>query len=453
MIRHLPWYWRVATQWERNATKFEADFPRIDRWVDDFMQRDLTGESDAALFSEARNIWYARVLKYINYHASATSLSLSAYTQMETLMEKRMGDRTLAQTLAGGLTGVIAAEMAPALWEMAETLRRLGLEQLLIEVESDAALAALRTEPATQPFFDQFDRFLQRHGHRCMVEAELLYPRWIEEPAQVIESLAGYLRLSEAPPTAVDGMAEQKRMEITGLVECKLNRFQRSSFRRALKRLHRFTRLRDNGQNYLVKLMLPMRHLYAVLGERWAARGWLTTPEAIFFLVQAEIGTVSIAGDPAAIGLDLQAIADSRRMAYDHWFGQPTPDALDAHGKPVAAIGTSWADETTMVGIPASPGQKTGRARVVMSPREAVRLEPGDILVTRATDPGWTPVFSVIGGAVIEIGGMLSHGAIVAREYGLPAVVNVPQATQRIQDGQTITVDGTTGRVSWAKLE
>jgi pyruvate,water dikinase len=83
----------------------------------------------------------------------------------------------------------------------------------------------------------------------------------------------------------------------------------------------------------------------------------------------------------------------------------------------------------------------------VFSPAEAAALEPGDILVTRATDPGWTPVFSLIGGAVLEIGGALSHGAIVAREFGLPAVVNVPQATQRIRNGQMIQVDGGRGEV------
>jgi pyruvate,water dikinase len=85
---------------------------------------------------------------------------------------------------------------------------------------------------------------------------------------------------------------------------------------------------------------------------------------------------------------------------------------------------------------------------VVLSPQEAARIQPGEILVTRATDPGWTPVFSVIGAAVIEIGSTLSHAAIVAREYGLPAVVNIPQATQLIRDGQTIRVDGDHGRIT-----
>lgn len=128
-------------------------------------------------------------------------------------------------------------------------------------------------------------------------------------------------------------------------------------------------------------------------------------------------------GAPHRVGLKLaQRVAD-RRAAYQYWFTQSAPDAIDAQGVMI------------------------GRARVVLMPAEASTLQPGDILVTRATDPGWTPVFSIIAAAVLEIGGTLSHGAIVAREYGLPAVVNVPQATQRIRDGQLLQVDGTQGKV------
>lgn len=104
-----------------------------------------------------------------------------------------------------------------------------------------------------------------------------------------------------------------------------------------------------------------------------------------------------------------------------------------------------------LTGSAASRGSFTGVARIVTTPQEA-RHQEGKILVTRSTDPGWTPVFSIIGGAVLEIGGMLSHGAIVAREYGLPAVVNIPQAMQLIQDGQRVTVDGTrAGGCAWGE--
>jgi rifampicin phosphotransferase len=123
---------------------------------------------------------------------------------------------------------------------------------------------------------------------------------------------------------------------------------------------------------------------------------------------------------------------------------------LDAAGRQVAYTAASeHSDEgLVFVGLAASRGQATGIARVVMTPLEAANILPGEILVTRATDPGWTPVFSIIGAAVIEIGSTLSHAAIVAREYGLPAVVNIPQATQLIRDGQMIRVDGDGGRVT-----
>lgn len=444
VLRHLPWYWRVATGWERNAARFEADFPKIDRWVDDFMARDLRDVSDRELLHEARAVWFARIIEYIGCHSSATSLSMAALSEMEKLLDQRLGDASLAHTLAGGLSGVIAAEMAPDLWEMATTLRSLALDAIVISQPPGDALAALQADRVAAPFLAHLQHFLQRHGHRCMVEAELLYPRWVEAPEQVIESIAGYLRIDSAH-AATGAEAARKREEATTQVERRLNWLQRASFRRLLARLHRFTRLRDNGQNYVVKLLLPMRHLYAELGRRWAEQGWLNAPDDIFFLVAEELTAVVATSDPVQASLDLRQIVTDRRAAYEYWFTQPTPDALDAQGVPVT-VAAAGGDSLT--GMAASPGQVTGRARVVMSPSEASTLQPGDILVTRATDPGWTPVFSIIGGAVLEIGGTLSHGAIVAREYGLPAVVNVSQATQRIRDGQIIRVDGASGRIT-----
>ncbi len=152
---------------------------------------------------------------------------------------------------------------------------------------------------------------------------------------------------------------------------------------------------------------------------------------------------------PAAEGTAEVEVPAGRRQAFEHWLRVVAPEVLDAHGQPVAASAASAsAPGDGLSGVAASRGTVTGVARVVATPRDAGRLQPGEILVTRATDPGWTPVFSLISGVVLEVGGLLSHGAIVAREYGLPAVANVPDATRRIRDGQTITVDGTTGRVT-----
>jgi rifampicin phosphotransferase len=217
-----------------------------------------------------------------------------------------------------------------------------------------------------------------------------------------------------------------------------------------LGRVHRFMLARDNGQHYLVKLMLPVRRLYATLAERWAARGWLAQADDFFYLVVEEVETVLNYEGPQKPGLDLVQLANERRKAHRFWFGQAMPDVLDAAGRQVAFAAASEhsAEGLVLVGLAASRGRATGIARVVMTPQEAAAIRPGEILVTRATDPGWTPVFSVIGAAVIEIGSTLSHAAIVAREYGLPAVVNIPQATQLIRDGQRIRVDGDSGRIT-----
>lgn len=444
VLAHLPFYWRAATTWERNVALLEAAFPKIDAWVDEFMGRDLGRATDADLLREARDTWFARVLKYVAYHASATSLSMSAYTEVEWQVQRWIGDASLAGTLAGGLSGVIAAEMVPDLADLAALLGELALAGVVLDNPAPVALRLLRADPRAARFLERFDRFLRRHGHRCMVEAELCHPRWAEAPEQVIEQLATLLRNPSLPAPATE-QASARRKEATARIEKALDPFRRAAFQRSLGRMHRFTRMRDNGQHFVVKLLMPVRRLYAALGARWAERGWLREADDVFFLVAEELTAIVEAGGPA--GVEPQRHADARRRAHEAWLAREAPEALDASGQPVTPA-IPEGDAQTLVGLAASGGTVTGTARVVLTPQEASRLAPGEILVTRSTDPGWTPVFSLIRGAVLEIGGLLSHGAIVAREYGIPAVVNVSGATKRIADGQRISVDGTTGRVT-----
>ncbi|MFL5654107.1 MAG: PEP-utilizing enzyme [Ktedonobacteraceae bacterium] len=140
----------------------------------------------------------------------------------------------------------------------------------------------------------------------------------------------------------------------------------------------------------------------------------------------------------------------NRRIAYEYWLTVILPDAIGPDGRPIVE---EVGDVHILEGVAASGGRICGRARIVQDVHEAMQLSPGDILVTQATDPGWTPVFPLVSGIVLEIGGQLSHGAIVAREYAIPAVVNVQGALRSIKDGQTIVVDGTTGRVYLDEVE
>ena len=295
---------------------------------------------------------------------------------------------------------------------------------------------------------EMLERFLEAHGHRAKIEAELRYPRWSEAPEQVVEALVGFLGDTAArDPRAVESDNRRRHDAASRALDARLAPLQRWVLHGIVARTRRLVRVRDNGQHYLVKLVLPVRRLFAEFGLRWAARGWLTRPDDVFFLDFSELSRVVTAGDPAAAGFDLVSLAARRRLAYEHWFTVAAPEVIDAQGRPVIPEAEEGETPTRLIGIPASGGRISGTARIAHSPQESAQLRQGEILVARSTDPGWTPAFALASGLVLEVGGQLSHGAIVAREYGLPAVVNVRDALGRIRMGQRITVDGTVGTV------
>lgn len=194
----------------------------------------------------------------------------------------------------------------------------------------------------------------------------------------------------------------------------------------------------------MTKFLFPTRKVFALLGQRWAQRGWLTQPDDIFFLTVSELEKLVANGDPLVLEHDVHGLVANRRLAYEYWFTVVPPDVIGPDGEPVVE---EEKETAVLEGVAVSGGRVRGIARIVLDPREAARLHAGEILVTQATDPGWTPVFPLVSGLVLEIGGQLSHGAIVAREYGIPAVLNVKGAMRRIRDGQVITVDGNRGKV------
>jgi pyruvate,water dikinase len=191
--------------------------------------------------------------------------------------------------------------------------------------------------------------------------------------------------------------------------------------------------------------LAAVRDQLAAVGSELAAAGRLDTRDDVFFLDFAEARR-------GLEGAQLQDLAAGRREAYEAELGRrhiprvmlsdgTEPEALQGAG------GAASAAAGVLSGTPASAGTVTARARVILDP-EGAHLEPGEILVAPSTDPGWTPLFLTAGGLVMEMGGPNSHGAVVAREYGIPAVVGVPDATARIVTGDSITVDGAAGTVT-----
>jgi phosphohistidine swiveling domain-containing protein len=442
LLRALPGMAGLVVDRLRNERVYRRRWREIDRWVADFQARDLAAADDRALWAELDRVWMPRLIDATNLHADASVEAMMAVPMMEKLCAAWLGRAELAHELLVGLDDVRQAEMAPALHAMAGQLRALGLADLVLDA------VALRADPRARPFLAALDRFLVEHGHRCAVEAEWRHPRWVEAPAQVLDLIAGYLRAGDVvDPRAAEARQRRRRDEAVRSAEARLDPLRRAVLRAMLRRSADLFRLRDNGQHYLVKLLLPPRRIFAELGVRFAARGWLAADEDVFFLAYREIGAACQAG---GAGADWRAVVGARRRAYRAWFAVRAPVVVGPDRRPLAEpveTAEGPAVGAQLVGIPASGGTARGVARVIATVAEAGRLSPGEILVTRATDPGWTPVFPLVGGLVLEVGGQLSHGAIVAREYGIPAVVNVGDATIRIRDGQTVVVDGAAGRV------
>ena len=446
LVRHMPatlWLLGQRLQAER---AFERLFPRIDAWVDAFQTRDLRRDGDGTLWNEFGRVWLPRFTRAFQMHADVSVHAAMAVPILESVLRRCAPPRPSAQDLLAGLSGVYSAEMILALWEMAGPLSALALPTNLLESPPDL-LAHLRHVPEGRPWLDHLEAFLERYGHRCASEAELLNQRWTEAPETVVAAVAGYVRAGgRVNPAAAASRQRHGRTAAAAAAAGALPAILRAPFRAILRRSQHLVRLRDNGQHYVMKLLLPVRRTFVCLGTRWAERGWLGHDDEIFFLTLEEIGRIVDTGSPEAAGLNLGQIVADRRATHARWSGVAAPEVVGPDGRPVIPTPARKA-QRHLAGVAASAGRARGPARVVTNLQEALSLPTGSILVTQATDPGWTPVFAVLAGLVLEIGGTLSHGAIVAREYGVPAVVGVPRATERIRDGQLITVNGSAGRV------
>jgi phosphohistidine swiveling domain-containing protein len=362
------------------------------------------------------------------------------------------------EAMLRGLPHNVTTEMDLRLWQLAARVRADRSEGgTAVRVLSEQPLEELTRRyrrgdlpPVVQTGVADI---LSRYGHRAVAEIDLGLPRWAEDPTYIFGVLVNYLSLTD-PELAPDAQfaraaasAEETRLRLVAAAR------RRSALRGrlvafGLSRARALAGLRELPKYDLVLMLAHARRQLAAVGADIAAAGRLADPEDVFFLTLRE-------ARQAVRGADLRDLVSTRRQEHAlELRRRRVPRVLLSDGtEPEAAAAAGRAavdDEDVLVGTPASAGTVTGLARVVLDPVGA-RLQPGQILVAPSTDPGWTPLFLTAGGLVMEMGGANSHGAVVAREYGIPAVVGVPDATRRIPDGEPITVNGSVGTVSATK--
>ncbi len=360
------------------------------------------------------------------------------------------------QPVIRGLPNNVTTEMDLELWRLATAIKDDGESTAALMGSDPAALADDFRAGRLPPRLDAgLGRFLDRYGHRAVAEIDVGLPRWSEEPAHILGILANYLRLEDpalAPDRQFSKAAEDAEAQVELLVAraAGRGRIRGALLRAALRRARLFAGLRELPKYQLVVGLGEVRRQLLRVGADLAEAGALDRPDDVFFLDFAEARQALTAerGDRGATLPDVREPVAGRRADYRRELDRRhIPRVLLSDGTEPEAVRTPVGlAEGTLAGSPASAGTVTAAARVVLDPVGA-RLEPGEILVAPSTDPGWTPLFLTAGGLVMEMGGANSHGAVVAREYGIPAVVGVTDATRLITTGQRVAVDGGAGTV------
>jgi phosphohistidine swiveling domain-containing protein len=300
-------------------------------------------------------------------------------------------------------------------------------------------------------FKRSFGELLAEYGDQAVYGADVGYPRYEDDPTPLLRIVRQYVG-SEHLDDLMPGRESQKGSltwaDFTGQAGG-LNRllpWRRWLVGLLIKYLRRLLLMRDALNKARTRVMTACHRWDLALGQSWVERRWLVQPEDIFWLTLDEVERALMVGSD--VGITLPATIQARRETYQTYAQTEMPFTLLESEIPYIQLGVGLFPEApseVMAGLPISPGQTQGTVLVLQDPGQFEEIAEQIILVMPSTDPVWLPLLHLAAGLIVEKGGLLSHGSVIAREYGLPAVANIPQATKRFRTGDTVLVDGSTG--------
>ncbi|MGF3499013.1 MAG: PEP/pyruvate-binding domain-containing protein [Candidatus Methanosuratincola sp.] len=428
-------------------------YKAYEEWAERFLEEmkgfdclDLSALSDAEL-----RFQYERMVEKFLKHFRLIRYGMVTHSIGTNMMVKRwlsdwLGDSSgaLYASIVSGLPDNKTIKTNNALLELARALRSdPAASSLIRDRPSGAFIDALRSDPALRTFSDKFYAFLREYGHRSHTR-EMYFPRWADDPTLVVDMLKS---LVNSPDVDVEGMEREKierrlaaeREILERISRLRFGFFRKHLFRIIMKYAQIYLQFRENQRFYLDHIIYRQRRIFVEYGRRLAQRGLIEGEDDVFFLTKEEIFAMAEGRMP-----DMKGRIRERRREFDEYRDRLPPKFLKGKAEFDDTL-TLDKGVTRVTGTSASPGIATGKVRVVESIEGLGEVETGEILVASNTDPGWTPVFSKLGGLITETGGILSHGAVVSREYGIPAVTGVKDAKSIFRTGQTVTVDGNQG--------
>lgn len=390
-------------------------------------------------------------LKKILFDPQSSAVFMAAMNASSWINEKMnewLGEKNAADTLSQSVPHNITSEMGLALLDVADAIRPYPeVIDYLQQVKHDDFLDELVTFDGGREARDAIRDFLSKYGMRCAGEIDITRTRWSEKPATLIPLILGNIKNFE--PNASHRKFEQGRQEALNKEQELLERLSRlpdgeqkaAETKRMIDLIRNFIGYREYPKYGMVNRYFVYKQALLKEAEQLVETGVIHDRKDIYYLSFEELHDVVRTNK-----LDYRMI-NKRKDEYKLYEKLTPPRVITSDGEII--VGEYKRENIpaeAIVGLPVSSGVIQGRARVILNMEDA-DLEEGDILVTAFTDPSWTPLFVSIKGLITEVGGLMTHGAVIAREYGLPAVVGVENATKRIKDGQRIRVNGTEGYV------
>ncbi|MEH0552257.1 rifamycin-inactivating phosphotransferase [Streptomyces sp. B21-101] len=413
------------------------------------LERDIRTKSGPALFDFLAEAFeeHKRVLSD-PLNIRAIMVAMEGTWWLNDRLQEWLGEKNAADTLTLSAPDNVTSEMGLALLDVADVVRpHPDVVAFLQGVQDDDFLDELAEVAGGAEARDAIEAYLDRYGMRCVGEIDITRPRWRERPGTLVPVILDNVRNIE--PGAAERRFEEGRQKARKKAAEVLARLRAlpdgdrkaDETQRMIDQVRAFIGYREYPKYGIISRYFLYKQALSREAERLVRAGVLAAAEDVFYLTFQEFHEVARSNQ--ADGRLIQ----QRKDAFRSYLALTPPRVLTSDGE--ALTGAYRRDDVpagALAGLPVSDGIVEGRARVILDMAQA-DLEPGDILVTTYTDPSWSPLFVGITGLVTEVGGLMTHGAVIAREYGLPAVVGVEQATRLIRDGQLIRVHATDGYV------
>lgn len=370
---------------------------------------------------------------------------------LKILLNRWLGNDEELHLLNKSLPGNLTSEMGLEIGDLADLLREYPEVEVYLKQAEDATFyEGLNDLHGGDEFKKAFEVFMERFGHRCPGEIDLTRTRWRESPTQLVPAMLGHMRSvqpKEHRERFLQGEKEAEEAAKRIMEQLQGNPLKVRLAKRLMDVYRQVGGLREHPKYYLILFLDACKKAILKEAETMVHQGYLKQLEDAFYLTLDELIQLS----KGEFQQDVQQLIFSRKEQFQWHQALKPPKVMTSEGEMITGnVQRRDVPPGALVGNPVSAGVAEGRARVVFKPEEA-QLHEGDILVAPHTDPGWTALFQSAKALVTEVGGLMTHGAVVAREYGIPAVVGIEEATQKIKDGQRIRVDGNRGLVEILK--